>query len=210
MISWKYTFKRLNEEYEIATKKKQALDNLCATGKISSGTRDQFTGDIVKAIADIEVQRKELGERMQAKTATLETQLKTLEMLLADYEIQHVVGEIDDEIYGRELGLLSNILDTTKNELGNIKLATNQLFPAPKIEAPVIEAAAPVAAAPIESTPVEVPVETATIPSAIVETVTAEETTSVETAPIEAAPIEAPIETTQAESAPVESRPRSG
>ena len=54
-----------------------------ATGKISSGTRDQFTGDIVKAIADIEVQRKELGERMQAKTATLETQLKTLEMLLA-------------------------------------------------------------------------------------------------------------------------------
>ena len=28
VISWKYTFKRLNEEYEIAKKKKQALDNL--------------------------------------------------------------------------------------------------------------------------------------------------------------------------------------
>ena len=35
-------------------------------------------------------------------------------MLLADYEIQHVVGEIDDEIYGRELGLLSNILENNK------------------------------------------------------------------------------------------------
>ncbi|HSV50328.1 MAG TPA: hypothetical protein VLH35_08415, partial [Candidatus Acidoferrales bacterium] len=82
MISWKYTFKRLNEEYEIATKKKQALDNLCATGKISAETRDSFTTDIVKTIADIEIQRKELGEKMHAKTSVLENQLKTLEMLL--------------------------------------------------------------------------------------------------------------------------------
>ena len=159
MISWKYTFKRLNEEYEIATKKKQALDNLCATGKISQATRDSFTTDIVTAIADLEKQRQELGEKMQVKTTELEGQLKTLEMLLANYEIQHVVGEIDDEIYGRELGLLSNILDNTKTELGSIKDATNQLFPAPKaVEAPVIaEPVAPVAQAPIDLNPCRSP-----------------------------------------------------
>ena len=132
MISWKYTFKRLNEEYEIATKKKQALDNLCATGKISQATRDSFTTDIVKAIADLEKQRQELGEKMQVKTTELEGQLKTLEMLLANYEIQHVVGEIDDEIYGRELGLLSNILETYKKRIRHNKGCDEPTFSCPK------------------------------------------------------------------------------
>ena len=98
MISWKYTFKRLNEEYEIAKKKKQALDNLYETGKISQATRDSFTGDISAAIVEIEKQRQDLAEKMMAKTTELENQIKTLETLLANYEIQHVVGEIDDEI----------------------------------------------------------------------------------------------------------------
>jgi len=183
LISWKYTFKRLNEEYEIANKKKKALDNLCATGKISQLTRDSFTSDIAKAIEEIEKQRQDLAEKMQAKTQELDGQIKTLEMLLANYEIQHVVGEIDDAIYEREITLLSNSLENSRIELSVIKDATNQLFPSPKlIEAPatiVVEAQA-------ESTPVDVPIETATIEPAIVETVTTEPT------PVEITPIELP------------------
>ena len=60
LISWKYTFKRLNEEYDIAKRKKQALDNLFETGKISQSTRDSFNGEINAAIATIEKQQKEL------------------------------------------------------------------------------------------------------------------------------------------------------
>ena len=78
VISWKYTFKRLNEEYEIANKKKQALDNLFVTGKISQATRDSFTGDISSAIVEIEKQRKDLAEKMQAKTLELERPTKNL------------------------------------------------------------------------------------------------------------------------------------
>ena len=65
---------------------------------------------------------------MQAKTQELEGQLKTLEMLLANYEIQHVVGEIDEESYVREINLLSNTLQTTRNELDVIKQAINQII----------------------------------------------------------------------------------
>ena len=66
-------------------------------------------------------------------------------MLLANYEIQHVVGEIDEDSYVREINLLSNTLQTTRNELDVIKQATNQLFPVePAIQAP----AAPEPAAP--------------------------------------------------------------
>ena len=216
MISWKYTFKRLNEEYEIANKKKQALDNLFETGKISQATRDSFTGDISAAIAEIEKQRKDLAEKMQAKTQELEGQLKTLEMLLANYEIQHVVGEIDEESYAREINLLSNTLQTTRNELDVIKQATNQLFPVePAIQAPAApEPVAPIIEAPVvqptavEAVPLEVPVE-----ATPVETAPIIETCPVEAAPIETAPTEAPvaeaapIECAPAETAPVEAAP---
>jgi hypothetical protein len=141
LISWKYSFKRLNEEYEIAKKKKQALDNLYETGKISKSTRDSFNSEIVAAIAEIEKQQQDLLAKMQLKTQDLESQIKTLEMLLANYEIQHVVGEIDEETYQREVNLLATGLESAKHELGIIKEAADQLCtPAP---APVTEPSPP-------------------------------------------------------------------
>jgi hypothetical protein len=207
LISWKYTYKRLNEEYEIANKKKQALDKLFESGKISQSTHDSFTNDINAAIVQIEKQQKELIENMQLKTQELENQIKTLETLLANYEIQHVVGEIDEQIYQQEINLITTGLDTARNELNVIKQSANQLCSptsiqapaAPEPVAPIIEAKVP-EPAPIEPTPVEVPVE-----AAQVETVT--ETSSVPIAPVETAPAEIPLETIKAEATPVESAP---
>ena len=230
LISWKYTFKRLNEEYDIAKRKKQALDKLFETGKISQSTRDSFNGEINAAIATIEKQQKELIESMQGKTQELENQIKTLETLLANYEIQHVVGEIDEEIYQKEISLLTTGLETTKNELSIIKQVTNQLSPTtPTIQMPAaLEPIAQVAEAEIaqpaavEPIPVEVQIEAATVETVIeptlIETAPAEiqvETVKAEAAPVESPPMEVapvestPIETAQApmEVAPVESTP---
>ena len=166
LISWKYTFKRLNEEYEIANKKKQALDKLFESGKISQSTRDSFTNDINAAIVQIEKQQKELIESMQLKTQELENQIKTLEILLANYEIQHVVGEIDEQIYQQEITLLTTGLETTRNELNVIKQSTSQLCSPTSIQAPAApEPVAPIIEAkisepaPIEPTPLEVPLK---------------------------------------------------
>ena len=112
LISWKHSFKRLNEEYEIAKKKKQALDNLYETGRISQATRDSFDNDISTVITEIEKQQKDLLTKMQGKATELESQIKTLETLLANYEIQHVVGEIEEEAYQREINLLSTGLES--------------------------------------------------------------------------------------------------
>ena len=141
LISWKHSFKRLNEEYEIAKKKKHALDNLFETGRISQATRDSFENDITTVIMEIEKQQKGLLAKMQGKTQELEGQIKTLETLLANYEIQHVVGEIDEESYQREMTLLSTGLETAKRELDVIKEATNQLCP--PVEAPITEPSLP-------------------------------------------------------------------
>ena len=148
LISWKHSFKRLNEEYEITKKKKQALDALFENGRISQATRDSFDSDINAVIAEIEKQQKDLLMKMQGKAQQLESQIKTLETLLANYEIQHVVGEIDEEIYSREINLLSTGLESAKRELSMILEATSQL-------SPPVEEAAPEAISPAEENAVE-------------------------------------------------------
>jgi hypothetical protein len=127
LISWKHSFKRLNEEYEAARKKKQALDNLLKKGRISQATHEMFSREIEDAVAEVEKEEKALLEKMAAKVVELEKQVKTLEVLLADFEIRHVTGEIDDQAYQRENDLLSMGLETTKQELDEVKEAADQL-----------------------------------------------------------------------------------
>src|SRR3989304_6105351 len=152
LISWKHSFKRLNEEYEIAKKKKQALDNLYTSGRISQSTRDSFNNDIDAAINEIEKQQKDLLAKMDLKVTELQGQIKKLEMLLANYEIQHVVGKIDEDTYQHEITLLSTGLETAKHELDTIKEAAIQLCspvtapalePAPEPSPPPAEVIAP-------------------------------------------------------------------
>ena len=164
MISWKHSFNRLNEEYGIAKKKKQALDNLYIKGRISQSTHDSFNNEIAAAIVEIEKQQQDLVMKMQLKTGELENQIKTLEMLLANYEIQYVVGEVDENTYQLEINLLSSGLETAKHELETIKDATNQLC-APIAPAPVAE---PIASPAVEVAPAQ-PVENVEVAVAAVE-----------------------------------------
>jgi hypothetical protein len=127
LISWKHSFRKLNEENEMAKKKKQALDNLLNTGRISQSTYDLFNNEIDEAIAEIERQQKALLEKMNSKMEELEEQIKTLERLLANFEIQHVTGEVDDEVYQSEMGILSMGIETAKQELDTVREAVNQL-----------------------------------------------------------------------------------
>jgi hypothetical protein len=145
LISWKYSFKKLNEEYELAKKKKKALDKLLTTGKISETTYNLFDSEIADALTEIENQRKTLMEKMASKTDELEEQLKTFEILFANFEIQHVTGEIDEETYLRETDLLNMGLETTKHELDAIQEAANQLAEgsATQHAEPHVEAAQP-------------------------------------------------------------------
>jgi hypothetical protein len=206
VISWKHSFNRLNEEYEIARKKQQALDSLYEKGKISQATHDSFNGEIAAAIAEIEKQQQELIQKMQAKTADLQGQIKTLEILLANYEIQHVAGEIDENTYNLEINLLANGLETAKRELETIQSATNQLLspPAPApitqpVEIPTVRVT-PEPVAP-EPTPEPAEVTVAAAPAEVVpEIVAAPE-------PITQEPEPAPVPVAEAPAAPVVEEP---
>jgi len=127
LISWKNSFKKLNEEYEIVKKKKQALDKLLDSGKISQPTHELVSMEIEEALIEIEKQQRALLEKMNSKIMELEGQIKTLEMLLANSEIRHVTGEVDEEVYQRESSLLSMGLETARQELDLMRDAVKQL-----------------------------------------------------------------------------------
>jgi hypothetical protein len=139
LISWKHSFNRLNEEFEMAKKKKQALDNLYETGRISQTTHDAFNDDISAVIEEIEKQQYGLLERMKNTTQELDDQIKILESLLTNYEIQHAVGEIEEDTYQREIHLLGTGLETARRELEKINDAICKI--STPIETPTNEVA---------------------------------------------------------------------
>jgi len=118
----------LSEEYETAGKKKHALDNLLSEGRISQSTHELFDKEISQAIVEIEKQQQFLQEKMDTRMGELADQVKTLEILLANFELQHVTGEVDEETYQREIDVLSVGLETARRELDSIKEASDQLL----------------------------------------------------------------------------------
>ena len=128
LISWKHSFNRLNEEHQMAEKKKQAINNLLNSGKISKATYELFEREIAEAMAEIEKQQQALLAKMKTKAEELEGEIGTLEMLLANFEIEHVTGEMDEEAYQRESIVLSVGLETARQELAIVRGTVLQLL----------------------------------------------------------------------------------
>jgi len=128
LMSWKHSFNRLNEEHQMAEKKKQAINNLLNSGKISKATYELFEREITEAIAEVEKQQQALLAKMKTKAEELEGEIGTLEMLLANFEIEHVTGEMDEEAYQRESIVLSVGLETARQELAIVRGTVIQLL----------------------------------------------------------------------------------
>jgi hypothetical protein len=60
---------------------------------------------------------------MNGKMMELKEQIRTLEILLANSEIQHVIGEVNEETYQHEINVISMGLETSRKELDLIEQA---------------------------------------------------------------------------------------
>ena len=211
LISWKYAFERISTELKVSNKKKQALDNLFSTGKISQSTYNYVNKELTDIILEIETRQKALADKMISKISELEEQTKTLEMFLANLEIRYVAGEVDEEAYTKENSVLSLGIEATKKDLGEIKNAVTQLLPEevrPLTLTPLKVAEVPKTEefhektleipleAPTEEAPVEVPIET-TVEEQIETTLEAPtEEAPVEVESVSEAVLEVPTEST--------------
>jgi len=113
----------------MTSRKKQALENLHTAGRISQFAYECLNKELTDEIEQVEARRKVLAEKMTSKLNELEEQRMALEMFLANTEMAHVAGEIDDEIHAKESSALDLGLDATKQELNWIKEVALQLVP---------------------------------------------------------------------------------
>ena len=213
MISWEYSFEKISKDLELAKKKKQALDDLFNTSKISQSTYDSFNRGLTDTITEIETHRKALAEKMTSKITELEQQVNTLEMFLANAEILYAAGEIDEELHTRESNAFTQGLEATKQELEVIKEVVANLMPektAPTLPlAPGEIAEAPPTGEVLEEAPeipTEVSIEAPVEAQVEVETENISEETEIEQ-PMEVQAEEAATEETPSEEALVEETP---
>lgn len=120
---WKYTFELAYKDLELLRKKKQALDDLLASNKISQSTYEHLSKELSEALADVEKYLENTICKMRERMESLERQISILEIFLANVEILHVAGEIDDETYERQSRALSIGLESMRNEINEIKCA---------------------------------------------------------------------------------------
>ncbi len=226
MISWEYSFEKISKDLELAKKKKQALDDLLSTGRISQPTFDSFEKELTNTISEIEEQQKALAQKMITKVDDLEQQVSTLEKFLANAEILHAAGEIDEELHTRETNAFTQGLEATKQELEVIKGIVSTLMPEKMEPTPPATPEETLEAVPTEDAleetpeiPAEAPItmqvdaENESIPEQAevehpvevqADATTTEETPSEETPTEEMLTEEAPVEDTPVEETPLE------
>jgi len=192
LVIWKDAFDKINTEMDLTKTKKQTLDDMLGSGRISQSTYDCLYKELNEDINQIEIRRKTLADKMTNKLSRLEEQLQTLEFFLANLEMSYAAGEIDDELHAKESSALNLGLEVTKQELNWIKEAIIQLVPKETVSTtPVPSTSESVEAKPTQTAAESAPSVTATTPfEAPVEVTPVAEEAAIET------PSQVPVETT--------------
>jgi len=120
---WKYAFELASKDLELLHRKKQALDELFSSGRISQPTYEHLSREIGEAITDVEKYLESITCKMKDRMESLEKQMSILEIFLANVEILHATGEIDEETYEKQSKALSIGLESMRNEIKEIKNA---------------------------------------------------------------------------------------
>jgi hypothetical protein len=129
LVLWKPFLEILSSEKEIIQKKREALEKLFNNSRISQFTYNYINKELKDAAIEIESRQRVLTEKMVLRAKQLEEQIKTLERFLADLEMHHTAGEIEEQPYTHQGNAITLGLKATKRELNILKEALIQLIP---------------------------------------------------------------------------------
>jgi len=115
------SFEIVSQELDLTRRKKQALDDLLASERISQPTYEHLEKGLMETMLDLEAQQRSLADKMTGWADELEEQIQLLELLLANLEIHHATGEIDDEAYDKQNRAILLGLDATKQDLVDMR-----------------------------------------------------------------------------------------
>ncbi len=127
MSSWKQSFEIVNQELELAKKKKQALDDLLAKKRMSEPTYEHLEKALTASILDLEAHQRSLADKMTSRADELEEQAHVLEWVLADLEVRRAGEEVVEETYSGQKKTIMQGLDATKAELDEIMTSLEKI-----------------------------------------------------------------------------------
>jgi sporulation protein YlmC with PRC-barrel domain len=96
---WKVDAEKLMKEFALSHKRLQALDSLMNEGRITQYVYSDLRKAYEAATSELEEVRKTLIEKLKVRADEVESQIRDMEKFLANIEVQHMTGEIDDEAY---------------------------------------------------------------------------------------------------------------
>jgi len=102
LFLWKDSFEKISSDLELVKKKKQALDDLLTSGKISEYTHKRLNEGLDEEVAEIENRKKVFAEKMNTTLSELEHQIQALELFLGNLEMAYTVGGVNEELYKQE------------------------------------------------------------------------------------------------------------
>lgn len=96
---WKADAERLCREVIVAQRKLQALDQLIQQGKINDSSSQALRKIYEENLFKGEQNKKLLIEHLTERSRRLEDSFRKLDELLSDLEVQHLTGDMDEEVY---------------------------------------------------------------------------------------------------------------
>lgn len=115
------SFEIVSQELDLTKRKKQALDDLLASARISQPTYEHLEKGLTDTIGNLEAQQRSLADKMTGWADELEEQIQLLELLLANLEIHHATGEIDEEAYDKQNRAILLGIEATKQDMVDIR-----------------------------------------------------------------------------------------
>jgi len=106
---------------ELIRKKEQTLEELSASKRISQPTYECLKKKLTEETIKLEAELKSLLDNMTVVAQELESQMGGLELALANLEMHHATGEIDDQTYENQNKAILLSIDAVKQEVKNIK-----------------------------------------------------------------------------------------
>ena len=127
MSSWKQSFETVSRELEMASRKKQALEDLLAKNRMSRPTYEHLLKGLEDEISRLKTHMRSLAKTMTERVNELQRQVDLIEIFLANLELHNIGGEIDEETYNRQKESLLLGLEATKAELKQIEDALEKI-----------------------------------------------------------------------------------
>lgn len=142
MVLWKYLFGLASKDLEALKRKKQALEDLFSSNRISQQTYEYLNKDVGDALTSAEKYLESLVSKMKSRIDNLEKQMNILEIFLANSEMMYAAGEIDYETYERQSRALVAGIESIKREISEIKSILSAPTPEPVVITKSVEVTA--------------------------------------------------------------------